>query len=199
MAIHLPRRRTADALPPEPPPGAIAIEITPMRRRDVRAVVAIEERIFPRPWSAALYLSELAQPATRAYYAARADGILVGYAGCMFVAGEGHVTTVGVAPSWQGRRVGMRLLHRLASDARNAGTAALTLEVRITNLAAQHLYHQFGFVPAGIRKNYYAEVNEDGLVMWAHDLQHGDYGRRLDALAAKLAGGDPGADGPDRR
>jgi len=185
VAIHLPHRRR-DPGPPEPPVGEVAVEIGPMRRRDVRSVVFIEERIFPRPWSSALYLSELAQPATRAYYVARAGGSVVGYAGCMLVAGEGHITTVGVAPAWQGRHIGMRLLHRLASDARAGGIEALTLEVRVSNRNAQALYHQFGFAPAGIRKNYYAEVNEDGLVMWAHGLQQADYGERLRAIAARL-------------
>ena len=44
----------------------------------------------------------------------------------------------------------------------------------------------FGFVPAGIRKNYYAEVNEDGLVMWAHDIDTDAYEERIDALLARV-------------
>ncbi len=44
----------------------------------------------------------------------------------------------------------------------------------MSNVGAQALYHEFGFVPAGIRKNYYAEVNEDALVMWAHDIDTDD-------------------------
>jgi ribosomal-protein-alanine N-acetyltransferase len=168
---------------PTPTDDAV-IELERMRRRHVRSVLAIEERIFPRPWSQALYLSELAQPATRFYSVALVGGDVVGYIGCMLVVGEGHITTVGVAPEWHRRGIGTRLLHRAASEAREQGATSLTLEVRVSNHGAQELYRAFGFVPAGIRKNYYAEVNEDGLVMWASDVDTPAYGARLAALLA---------------
>lgn len=157
-----------------------------MRRRHIRAVAAIEEQIFPRPWTPALYLSELAQGDTRLYLVALAAGAVVGYAGSMIVAGEGHVTTVGVAPTWHRRGVATRLLLVLAREARHRGVSALTLEVRMSNHGAQRLYQEFGFVPAGVRKNYYAEVNEDGLVMWASPVDTADYEARLAAIEARL-------------
>jgi len=197
------RRRPRDERrPPVPRDGAVP-DLVPMRRRHVAEVVAIEEQIFPRPWSAALYLSELATPATRAYLVALVDDAVVGYTGAILVAGEAHVTTVGVAPSWQRRGVGIRLLHRLVTEVRERGAQALTLEVRVSNLGAQELYREFGFVPAGIRRNYYPEVNEDGLVMWAYDVDDERYATRLDEIAARIArsadhgtdrGADPGTD-----
>jgi ribosomal-protein-alanine N-acetyltransferase len=190
MAVRLPHLRGEPTVP-APEPGA-AIEVTRMRRRHVRAVVAIEKGIFPRPWSTGLYLSELAQPETRAYFVALVEGRVIGYTGCMIVAGEGHITTVGVAPAWQHRGVGTRLLHALATEARARGVQALTLEVRMSNHGAQSLYRAFGFVPAGVRKNYYAEVNEDGLVMWAHDVDSADYGARIDALLGRATAGEGG-------
>ncbi|MCU1493543.1 MAG: rimI [Acidimicrobiaceae bacterium] len=165
-----------------------------MRRAHVRHVAAIEERIFPRPWSAALYLSELASPATRAYFVAIVDGAVVGYAGSMLVAGEAHITTVGVAPEWHRHGVGIRLLYRLVREVRGRGAHALTLEVRMSNHGAQELYRAFGFVPAGIRKNYYPEVNEDGLVMWAYDVDTPVYEARLDQIGRRI-----GARSRDRR
>jgi ribosomal-protein-alanine N-acetyltransferase len=157
-----------------------------MRRRHVRSVVTIEQEIFTRPWSDSLYFSELSMPASRNYIVAVGDGHVVGYGGCMLVAGEGHITTVGVAPNWQHRGIGKLLVFHLVSDARSAGANALTLEVRMSNTWAQHLYQRFGFAPAGIRKNYYAEVNEDGLVMWAHDVDSEGYAERLAAIAGEL-------------
>jgi ribosomal-protein-alanine N-acetyltransferase len=157
-----------------------------MKRRHVRAVLAIEQQVFPRPWSSALYMSEIAQPATRIYLVATVDGAVVGYAGCMLLAGEGHITTVGVDPSWQGRRVGMRIVYEVTTEARRRGATALTLEVRVSNHKAQELYRLFGFVPAGIRKGYYAEVNEDAIVMWAYDVDGAPYGARLADIARRL-------------
>ncbi len=158
-----------------------------MRRRHVAEVVAIEETIFPRPWSAALYLSELATPATRDYLVALVDGAVVGYTGAILVAGEAHVTTVGVAPAWHRRGIGIRMLHRLVGELRERGAEALTLEVRVSNTGAQELYREFGFVPAGIRKDYYPEVNEDGLVMWAYDVDSEQYASRLAQIAERIA------------
>lgn len=193
MALRFPRLHGGPAVP-LPRVGA-TVELTTMRRSHVRAVAAIEEQIFPRPWSEALYLAELAQRETRAYYVALVEGLVVGYTGCMIVAGEGHITTVGVAPEWHRRGVATRLLLALAHEARSRSTDALTLEVRITNSGAQKLYQEFGFVPAGIRKNYYAEVNEDGLVMWASGVSSEAYRQRLEAIAVRL-GRFSGRDGP---
>jgi len=162
------------------------MRIEPMKRRHVRAVVAIEDRIFTRPWSAALYYSELAQPSTRRYFVAVIDGEVIGYIGCMLVVGEGHITTVGVAPEWHRRSIGTRLLLHLVRDVRALGATALTLEVRVTNTGAQELYRRFGFAPAGIRKNYYADVNEDAIVMWAHDVESEEYAARIEGITAGL-------------
>ncbi len=171
---------------------ADGLAVVPMRRRHLKSVVAIEQQVFPTPWSLSLYLSELTMGATRAYFVAMAGNEVVGYAGLMLAVGEGHVTTIGVSPRWQRRGIGRRLLLQLAETARKRGAEDLTLEVRVTNTGAQALYYEFGFAPAGIRKNYYAEVNEDALIMWAHDIQSDDYGRRLEIIAGEateLGGG----------
>ena len=47
---------------------------------------------------------------------------------------------------------------------------AITLEVRVGNVRAQSLYQKFGFVPAGVRPNYYSDTSEDALIMWLNDL-----------------------------
>src|SRR3546814_16103779 len=64
----------------------------------------------------------------------------------------------------------------------------LTLEVRAGNRAAQLLYQRFGFVPAGIRKGYYVETNEDAIVMWANDVATPEYAERLAAIEDALPG-----------
>jgi ribosomal-protein-alanine N-acetyltransferase len=67
----------------------------------------------------------------------------------------------------------------LEADARH-----LTLEVRMSNQAAQRLYQRFGFAPVGLRKNYYRD--EDALVMWAIDIDTDDYRDRLAAIRPDL-------------
>jgi len=178
--------RTSDAARKAAEAAEPGIEIVAMRRRHLKAVIVIERRIFPSPWSQGLYLSEIAQPATRAYYVAVVGPDVVGYAGMMVVVGEAHVTNIGVAPEWQRHSVGRRLLLQLAHEARQRAAQHMTLEVRVSNLGAQALYHEFGFAPAGVRKNYYSEVSEDALVMWAHDIDTEEYRQRLEAIEARV-------------
>jgi ribosomal-protein-alanine N-acetyltransferase len=166
----------------------LVVHIVPMRRRHLRSVLRIEAETHPRPWSLSLFMSEMALRTSRAYYVARVEGFVVGYAGLMLSADEGHITTIAVDPIWHRRKIGTRLMLVAAREAIRRGAHALTLEVRVSNRAAQELYRAFGFRPAGIRKNYYAETNEDALVMWAEDVDAPEYGRRLDALEAGVPG-----------
>jgi [ribosomal protein S18]-alanine N-acetyltransferase len=166
------------------------VEVEPMRRRHIRAVVRIEQQAYPRPWTSGLFLSELAQGDVRTYLAASVDGQVVGYGGVMYVLPDAHVTTVAVDVAHRRRGVATRLLLDLCRSAIAKGATGLTLEVRTSNDAAQALYRRFGFAPAGARRAYYpADQNgpaEDALVMWVHDLDHPDFAARLDAIEATL-------------
>ncbi len=169
-----------------------------MRRRHLRSVLRIESLVYPRPWSLGLFVSELTLRTSRCYCVAMVGHEVVGYAGLMLCEEDAHVTTVAVAPAWQRHKLGTRLLLHLVGQSRQRGARHLTLEVRVGNRGAQALYHRFGFVPAGIRKNYYSETNEDALVMWASDIDDPRYTLRLDQLEAGLAdrGDRPEAPGP---
>jgi len=170
-----------------------------MRRRHLRSVLRIEAQVYARPWSLSLFVSELALRTTRAYYVARVDGSLCGYAGLMVTGEDGHITTLAVDPAWHRRKIGTRLLLVQAREAIQRGASSLTLEVRVGNAGAQEMYRRFGFRPAGVRKNYYVETNEDALVMWAHDVDAADYRERLAEIEAGIPGVtlvDQGPSGP---
>ena len=169
-------------------PDQLVVHIVPMRRRHLRSVLKIEAQVYARPWSLSLFVSEMAMRTSRAYYVARINGMLCGYAGLMVSEGDGHVTTLAVDPHWHRNKIGTRLLLTLARTAIGRGASNLTLEVRVGNSAAQEMYRRFGFRPAGIRKNYYVETNEDALVMWAHDIDTPEYRVRLAEIEAGIPG-----------
>lgn len=166
----------------------LEVTISPMRRRHLRGVLRIEQQVYPRPWSLGLFMSELGYRGSRVYVVARVGNAVVGYGGVMLVTDDGHVTTLAVDPAWQRHQLGTRLLHTLATAAIARGAQNLTLEVRASNQGAQALYRAFGFAPAGIRKGYYVETNEDAIIMWANDVDAADYADRLAALEAGLPG-----------
>lgn len=165
---------------------ASRIVISPMRRRHLRAVLRIEAKNSPRGWSLGLFMSELSYRDARVYLVAKRDGRVVGFAGMLFAAEDGHVTTVSVEPDVQQHRVATRMMLVLVARALDRDVEALTLEVRPSNTAAVALYQRFGFAPVGVRKNYYRETNEDALVMWATDVQSDSYRERLDRIAGAL-------------
>ena len=182
-------------------PSLGSVVVTPMRRRHLRGVMAIEELVYPKPWSATLFTSEMSQPATRRYLVAldsqtrlsRWGGRgVVGYAGVMVMVGEAHITTVATHPHHHRRKIASRLLVDLLHEARGLGAQAATLEVRVNNRGAQRLYAGFGFSPVGVRPGYYAETGEDALIMWAYDINSDAYADVLDGQAARLdrPGGD---------
>jgi ribosomal-protein-alanine N-acetyltransferase len=163
-----------------------AVRLFPLRRRHLRAVVRIEEECYPRPWSATLFLSEIAQRTSRRYTVATIGPLVVGYCGLMMVGDDGHITTVTVDPDWHRRGIATVMLLHVARVAPSHGIRNLTLEVRVSNAPAQVLYRRFGFAPVGVRKNYYTETGEDAIVMWARDIDSDDYARRLDRIEEQL-------------
>jgi ribosomal-protein-alanine N-acetyltransferase len=164
------------------------VRIVPMEREHLREVHRVDTLVYPRPWSLSLFRQELAMRDSRVYLVAFAGEEQVGHAGMMLVAGEGHVTTVAVDPQWQGQGVASRLLLALHRAAIERGVDAMTLEVRVGNTRAIDLYRRFGYAPAGIRRNYYSEEGEDGLVMWVHDVQQPAHAERLLGIERDLAG-----------
>ena len=170
--------------------AAPPFSILPMRRRHLRAVMAIEEAVYPRPWTSSLFLSELGLPASRMYVVAKAGRNLVGYAGIMMAPDEAHVTTIAVDPAWHRHHVATRLLLVLAREAVERNYAALTLEVRLSSLGAQALYRRFGLTPEGARKDYYSHPTEDAVVMWVRGIDTPEYSNLLAGLERRADAAD---------
>jgi [ribosomal protein S18]-alanine N-acetyltransferase len=168
--------------------GDLAVE--PLRRRDLPAIEPIELASYPRPWSMAIFQSEieLARRGERTYVAARRDGELVGYAGQMYVVGEAHITNIATAPAHRRTGVATRLMAELSWSAIEHRCTAMTLEVRVSNTSAQELYRRFGFAPVGVRQKYYENV-EDAIVMWCHDIAEPAHRARVADLCPEAARG----------
>lgn len=170
----------------DPPIVPLDVSLTSMKRRHVRDVLIIERKVYPRPWSAALFFSEISQRKTRHYVVAMSQKQLVGYGGLMVHGDEGHITTVAVDPEFQHAKVGTRILLDLIEEARSRSARSVALEVRVANWPAQRLYAWFGFRPVGVRRNYYAETGEDALVMWIEDVQAAPIAERMARIRSSV-------------
>jgi ribosomal-protein-alanine N-acetyltransferase len=115
---------------------------------------------------------------------------IVGFAGMWLAFDEAHITTIGVDPPFRGRGLGEVLFLSMVDEAIARGANWLTLEVRVSNTAAQALYRKYGFTVHGTRKRYYSDNNEDAHIMWSRALSdpgvRAEIERRREALANRL-------------
>jgi [ribosomal protein S18]-alanine N-acetyltransferase len=144
---------------------AVAVEIRTLDVSDLSAIEAIEQRAYPTPWSRSMFASELAKP-TSICLGAFEGADLLGYVVNSRYVDAWHVMNVAVDPDRRRRGIATTLLERLFELTRDDERRGYTLEVRISNEDAIHLYEKLGFEPRGIRRGYYTDNKEDALIMW---------------------------------
>lgn len=167
--------------------AAGGLMIRPMHRDDIDAVMAIDRHCFPVPWSHNAFAAELGNVSAW-YLVAEADGRICGYIGAWIVVDEIHITTFGVDPELRRHGIGERLLAAMLREGLGRGVRRASLEVRMSNHAAQRLYAKYGFAPVSRRFRYYTDNDEDALVMWIEDMA-----ARQDLLQARFAALGPPA------
>ena len=97
---------------------------------------------------------------------AEEDGEPVGFCGYTNLCGEADIDHVFVAPEFRGKKLAQRLMREILKTGGEEGVEAYTLEVRVSNAPAIHLYEKFGFVSEGIRPGFYDYPREDAMIMW---------------------------------
>ena len=144
--------------------GSPFVEVRRLVYTDLPDVIAIERRVFPTPWSLAMFVLELSKQ-SGICLAAVCEERLVGYLICSRYDTVWHVMNVAVDTAHQRRGLASAMLAELY-DRVNDDDARFTLEVRRSNTVAIHLYEREGFRAAGMRRRYYQDNGEDALVMW---------------------------------
>lgn len=147
-----------------------SVEVVGMTVDHIDEVMVVENLSFKIPWSRDAFIQEVTRNKFARYISATINGRVVGYAGMWKICDEGHITNIAVHPEFRENGIGSMLLEYLIDIARNEGIVRMTLEVRKSNLAAQKLYSKYGFKPYGIRKGYYADNNEDAVIMWKDEV-----------------------------
>ena len=142
------------------------IIIRKMEEYDLDRIMEIEKDCFSTPWSRESFLIEITENLLARYLVAEVDGIVAGYAGIWMIVGEGHITNIAVETKYRQLGIGKKLVEGLITLSVAMGIGSMTLEVRETNIAAQNLYEQYGFIAQGVRPNYYQDDNEDAIIMW---------------------------------
>jgi ribosomal-protein-alanine N-acetyltransferase len=137
----------------------------PMRKADLKAISAIEERAYEFPWEPATF-KDCLKVGYCCWVAERARQV-VAYGILTVGAGESHVLNLCIDPQIQGKGFGRMMMAKLMEVARGHRAEMMILEVRPSNTRAIKLYHSLGFNEIGQRKGYYPARNgrEDALVL----------------------------------
>lgn len=141
------------------------VKIHELRKDDIEAVSAIEAKSFSMPWSAKDF-EQLIEDEKSLYLVAELDGQIVGCCGVTNVSGEGNINNVVVEEAYRGKGIAYFMMQELLRLGREFGIQEFTLEVRVSNAPAIHLYEKLGFVSEGIRPRFYERPVEDAMIMW---------------------------------
>ncbi len=148
-------------------PGSGPLTVAAMSLQDIPAVMEIENRSFPTPWSDSSFRHEILENPFASLFVVKSleSPRVIGFACVWIIDGELKINNIAVHPRWRSRGVGTRLLRFLLEFAASQRCREVTLEVRPSNAAALGLYRKAGFRQVGRRKNYYSDTHEDALVM----------------------------------
>ena len=133
---------------------------------DLPVFVSLDKELFPySPWSASQYKEEFSSPTRHFVVAVDEAQSIIGYAGVFAPGGaEADVLTVGVVPNHRGRGIARHLMALITDWARNQGSTAMMLEVKVDNAEAIGLYESLGYSKLNTRKDYFG-AGLDALVM----------------------------------
>ena len=140
------------------------VHIRWMIRRDMPAVLSIEEASFEFPWSEEEFIRCLRQRNCIGMVAEKDDEV-VGFMIYELHKNRLHLMNFAVAPNLRRCSVGAamvdKLISKLSMDRRNR----ILLEVRETNLDAQLFFKSLGFRAISVVRDFYEDTTEDAYVM----------------------------------
>lgn len=136
--------------------------IIPAEKGHIAEIARLEQEAFTDSWSESslestlssdsCFLADISEGAVRGYLIGTCDGY------------SGYIERVAVGKAYRRMGIGKSLLDEF-EKALPPSADSISLEVRVSNVAAIALYEGFGFERAGIRRNMYSNPREDAAVM----------------------------------
>lgn len=136
-----------------------------MTEGDISKVAELETRLFSDSWSKSSLRSSLAQENVKMIVAVSEEKQILGYHIFYMSLDEGDVARIAVHPEFRRLGIGEQLLEWMWNYCREVEIVRVLLEVRESNASAIALYQKHGFISLGMRKGYYKEPLENGVIM----------------------------------
>jgi ribosomal-protein-alanine N-acetyltransferase len=139
---------------------------------DLDRVMEIERQsVYGAHWTRAAYVKYEGEPRDDFFHRSMLVAVegenIVGFAAASFLEGDDAalLENLAVDLNWRRRGVAKALCAATTEWAASEGAWGLNLEVRVSNAAALALYASLRFVEQGRRRRYYADPEEDGVLM----------------------------------
>ena len=148
------------------PAAPTVYDIHPLTEKHLKEVMRLNLRCFKKGenYTKHTFSFLLSEPTTLSYRVVSASGEIVGFVFVMTNQGTGHVTTIGVAPEHRRRGLAQRMLEHVEKALKAREIATVSLEVRVSNIAAQSLYRGLNYTIVQ-RLNSYYNNGEDAYLM----------------------------------
>lgn len=147
--------------------GAQALQLFVAANEDISDIVRIQELSYNgvAPWNKKALEHEINHNTRALYLIVRDKERPVAFIGAWLVEEEAHITNIAVVPAERNKGIALLLMKEVMQLAQKEGMQKVSLEVRVSNVAAQHLYRKLGFKDGKVKKEYYAGDHEDALEM----------------------------------
>lgn len=146
------------------------MRIREMEEGDIPAVCALERECFSDAWSERLVRAAFESELDSCFLLVEESGDALGYVNIRVLGDEAELMRICLAKRARGRGLSALLLRRGLEEMKRRGAAAATLEVRAGNMPAVRLYRAHGFLPEGVRRDYYRNPTEDAEIYWKRGL-----------------------------
>ena len=162
--IPLPELEPEDILPAPP----TTYTIRPLTDKYLKEILKLNLRCFKsgENYTKHTFSYLLNEPNTLSYRVVTPDYAIVGFIFIMVnhEDGTGHITSIAVAPEHRRRGLAVKLLQHAEEALRKRDVGILMLEVRVSNVSAQNLYKNCGYLIVQKLPKYYNN-GEDGFLM----------------------------------
>lgn len=138
-------------------------QIRPMTEKDIPDVIRGEEEIFKTSLGFDLLYTDLTLNPYAYYFVLEINKKVKGYIG-LWIEDTAQIVNFYVDKDIQNQGYGTMIMDFVINLCEMSGVASISLEVRVSNSKAIHLYEKYGFKNSHIRPQYYEDL-EDAMVM----------------------------------
>lgn len=140
------------------------LSLREMKLNDSVRIAELEQEIFTDAWTQTGIEDTFVQSHS-VIVVAEEDSKIQGYCILYVVLDEAEIARIGVTERVRHGGVGSLILQFGEKICKEKGVERLLLDVREGNLPARKFYEKHGFLVDGIRKNFYDNPKEDGVLM----------------------------------